>query len=288
MRILNAVLAADPSCASAHILMGQVYLHNGRYSPLPHLHRDWAHPCHILHRDWAHPCHICTRDWAHPCHICTRDWAHPCHICTRDWAHRWRISIARASAGRPRREAGAVPWAGGFGFSVRRERGGEWGGEGGSGEGSGGGWGGGGGCVAHCMGRRIEGTGWPRSRWRWRWRRTSRQCPQPSHRFAPSAAFRFVGFFVASDGDTRVCLKGAGLAEVPVDEGARADCVERTRRGAQGARVRNEVPPGVPLRVPSSTPLHNAFTPPYGSAQADWQRRRLRQATGRAHRVLNE
>jgi hypothetical protein len=50
-------------------------------SPLPHLHRDWAHPYHIctrigltpttsapglgsplphLHRDWAHPCHICT------------------------------------------------------------------------------------------------------------------------------------------------------------------------------------------------------------------------------------
>jgi hypothetical protein len=27
-------------------------------SPLPHLHRDWAHPCHI--RDWAHPSHICT------------------------------------------------------------------------------------------------------------------------------------------------------------------------------------------------------------------------------------
>jgi hypothetical protein len=50
-------------------------------SPLPHLHRDWAHPGHIrtgtgltpptsaprlgsplphLHRDWAHHCHICT------------------------------------------------------------------------------------------------------------------------------------------------------------------------------------------------------------------------------------
>jgi hypothetical protein len=50
---------------------------SGLGSPLPHLHRDWAHPCHICsgigdacsasalhsalrHRDWAHPCHICT------------------------------------------------------------------------------------------------------------------------------------------------------------------------------------------------------------------------------------
>ncbi len=53
----------------------------GLGSPLPHLHRDWAHPCHIctgtrlapatsapglgsplphLHRDWALSCHICT------------------------------------------------------------------------------------------------------------------------------------------------------------------------------------------------------------------------------------
>ena len=26
----------------------------GPSSPLPHLHRDWAHPCPHLHRDWAH------------------------------------------------------------------------------------------------------------------------------------------------------------------------------------------------------------------------------------------
>jgi hypothetical protein len=61
-------------------------------SPLPHLHRDWAHRCHIgtgtglsaatsapglgsplphLHRDWAHPPPHLHRDWAHRCHIGT-------------------------------------------------------------------------------------------------------------------------------------------------------------------------------------------------------------------------
>ena len=29
-------------------------------SPLPHLHRDWAHHCHICTGTWAHPSHICT------------------------------------------------------------------------------------------------------------------------------------------------------------------------------------------------------------------------------------
>ena len=65
----------------------------GLGSPLPHLHRDWAHPCHIctgagltpaasapglgspwphLHRDWAHPGHICTgtRHWHERVAIC--------------------------------------------------------------------------------------------------------------------------------------------------------------------------------------------------------------------------
>ena len=84
----------------------------GLGSPLPHLHRDWAHPGHIctgtgltpatsapglgsprphLHRDWARPCHICTGTGLTPAtsapglgpplpHL-HRDWAHPCHIC---------------------------------------------------------------------------------------------------------------------------------------------------------------------------------------------------------------
>ena len=62
------------------------------HTPVPHLHRDWAHRCHIctgtgltpatsapglgsplphLHRDWARSCPHLRRDWAHPCHICT-------------------------------------------------------------------------------------------------------------------------------------------------------------------------------------------------------------------------
>jgi hypothetical protein len=82
-------------------------------SPLPHLHRDWAHGCPIctrtgltpatsapglgsplphLHKDWAHPGHICTGTGLTPAtsapglgspllHL-HRDWAHGCHICT--------------------------------------------------------------------------------------------------------------------------------------------------------------------------------------------------------------
>ncbi len=30
-------------------------------SPLPHLHRNWAHPRSHLGRNWARPAHICTR-----------------------------------------------------------------------------------------------------------------------------------------------------------------------------------------------------------------------------------
>jgi hypothetical protein len=50
-------------------------------SPLPHLHRDWAHPCHICTRTGLTPATFALglnsplphlrRDWAHPCHICT-------------------------------------------------------------------------------------------------------------------------------------------------------------------------------------------------------------------------
>ncbi len=83
----------------------------GLGSPLPHLHRDWAHPCHVCAGTWLTPCHICTRtpatsapglsptlphlhcdgadalpdlhcDRAQPGHICSGTWAHPCHICT--------------------------------------------------------------------------------------------------------------------------------------------------------------------------------------------------------------
>ena len=93
----------------------------GLGSPLPHLHRNWAHPCHIctgtrlaaatsalglgsplphLHRDWgsahphlhqdrtvsrARPSHICTGTGPTlpPCHICTGTGPTlpPCHIC---------------------------------------------------------------------------------------------------------------------------------------------------------------------------------------------------------------
>ena len=88
-------------------------------SPLPHLHRDWAHPCHIrtgtglspAHTSTPErgstPCRICAgtectlphlhRDWVPPRPLLRRNWAHPCHICTgtglalrhlhRDWVH---------------------------------------------------------------------------------------------------------------------------------------------------------------------------------------------------------
>ena len=90
----------------------------GLGSPLPRLHRDWAHPAHIgtgtglspatsapgpgsprpthLHRDWAYPCHICIRDRALPCHICTETRAHPWHICTETWAQPVHAKASRS------------------------------------------------------------------------------------------------------------------------------------------------------------------------------------------------
>jgi hypothetical protein len=77
-------------------------------TPVPHLHRDWAHRCHICtgagltpatsapelgsprphpHRDWAQPGHIRTGTWAHPLAHPHRDWAHPLPHPRRDWAH---------------------------------------------------------------------------------------------------------------------------------------------------------------------------------------------------------
>ena len=100
--------AACPPAQCAHTRVGarDAHLMKMSYlSPLPHLHRDWAHLMQQLHRDWAlTSCHISTgaglaaatsapglgaspphlhQDWAYPRHICTeRDWARRCHICT--------------------------------------------------------------------------------------------------------------------------------------------------------------------------------------------------------------
>ena len=44
---LTPATSAPGLVSPAHICAGS--------SPLPRLHRDWAHPCPHLHRDWAHP-----------------------------------------------------------------------------------------------------------------------------------------------------------------------------------------------------------------------------------------
>ena len=55
-------------------------------SPLPHLHRNWAHPMPLLHRNWAQPAHICAGTRLAPCHICTVDWAGIMPHLHGDWA----------------------------------------------------------------------------------------------------------------------------------------------------------------------------------------------------------
>jgi hypothetical protein len=50
-------------------------------SPLPHLHRNWAHPCHICARTGLNP-PTSALGLGSPLPHPHRDWAHPSHICT--------------------------------------------------------------------------------------------------------------------------------------------------------------------------------------------------------------
>ena len=56
----------------------------GLGSPLPHLHRDWAHPPTTSTPGLGAPLPHLRRDWAHPCNICvgTGPALLRCHICT--------------------------------------------------------------------------------------------------------------------------------------------------------------------------------------------------------------
>ena len=106
MPSLPCAACRPAQCAHTRVGARDAHLMKMSYlSPLPHLHRDWAHLMQQLHRDWAlTSCHISTgaglaaatsasglgaspphlhRDWAYPRHICTeRDWARRCHIFT--------------------------------------------------------------------------------------------------------------------------------------------------------------------------------------------------------------
>jgi hypothetical protein len=80
-------LGPNPA-ASALGLYAQLYPHPHRElgSPLPHLHRDWAHPCSISSPGLGPPLPHLRRDWARPCHICTGTGLGPA-LLTRTLAH---------------------------------------------------------------------------------------------------------------------------------------------------------------------------------------------------------
>jgi hypothetical protein len=61
-------------------------------SPLPHLHRDWAHPCHI-----------CTGTERSPAHICTETEPTPA-AGERVRAHNWKRALGPKSGPLPRRD----------------------------------------------------------------------------------------------------------------------------------------------------------------------------------------
>ncbi len=70
----------------------------GLGSPLPHLHRDWAHPFPHGHRDWARPR---PQRLHSPLPHLHRDWAHPWPHLHRDWAQAALVSGCELSS-RPR------------------------------------------------------------------------------------------------------------------------------------------------------------------------------------------